>query len=303
MKHVAVVGDFESFFFAIRSDQLISNPQSKKNRIGWLGGFLARELITIAKTFGDVPKEYRIGAVSYESRREFFQEQLEFLYGIGGEGFQMMLVPEGFNAADSRLAREVRRDIAKDGRISTVVLATTDGREPFRSLIEHLSAEKKKRVHLVVYDTVPYAVKRGMVKCECSRLAPILYRRNEEMLDSPPEQTLMGTVRANRTRSPASWYFKAIIAIREQKPFDGEPLYMKHAETMLGILPEMRPLLRRLPVGKIAGSVQKKMEEKGVSLAFEKALDLVYGAIKADEFFNENVYSLRKEGAFAEQAS
>lgn len=308
-QQVVILGDFDNFSCAISEDPMILNPQ---NRMDAMGRIVASELIRLAKTFGELEcAKNLIGVLALPSahsgntgiknlsRASFRKQALEFACGLIDTGFKITLISQGYNASDHELEKKVFKDIRKQSFVSTVIIVTGDGKEPFCSMIKALN-EKGKNVQVVIYDKVPHALKHKLVPCEYLRLAPIIHQRAHEMLEDSKTSEMLKTSVASTpikssARSPVHIYLNALYAIQNKSQYTGEAFYLERAQAGLEALADTRASkeLLRVPVGGVITYLGKYLnKEKNMNLEWSDVEPLAYALIRADRIRLESVYTL-----------
>lgn len=154
---VAILLDFENLFFQARNDSSLGGYSDEMIALA-----IAAALDEIAQKQGTILQ--RFGAFSLlpskktnHRRRRQMGSWLLILQGLTDCGYRFLLVRHGDDAADRSIA-DIGLQVVTTSGAKTCVLATGDGKEPFPSLCDSLTA-KGVKIHVVSYDYVPASVK------------------------------------------------------------------------------------------------------------------------------------------------
>ncbi len=296
----AILLDFENLARAALNDELI--PESARHtRI--IFSAIGKELLDVAERYGQLKKAV-LGFSRPKRRVEsghssgLNREMIREIHELFDESpYTVSSVPSSHNAVDDELVQK-GYSFLDDSEITTLIVGSGDGRDPFERLFREC-VRREKKLHIVLYERKPHIfhgneIPHGMTVC-----APYIRYAIENELESamPPHV-------AHQETSPAKIYKKILRAVeypREER-CDRKSREYRHATEGLAILKEIAQSsescrLKCVKEGSVAALLIQEFKKRGMELEMNTALDLTRAFMTAGAITTESYHSINIKAA------
>lgn len=276
---VGVLLDFENLVTAALNDTFIADPSERFRLIfSAIGG----KLIEIAEQYGSLKRAYLAFSrpKSHGERREhacITQEMAMDIHDLFRESpYTIISVVSSHNSADHELVR-AGLSLVEDEDISTIVIGSGDGQDPFGKLFASCVSNGKK-IHVALYDKIPHILHGDAIPHTVTFFAEeIRHVMERGIITSIPKHNGDGEL------SPLKMYKKILYSIAHPTSgdlCDKQSGQYRHVVRGLSILKsasfsDKRHFVKRTSEKKIAGFLVEELAKESICIDTNNALALV----------------------------
>ncbi len=281
---VGVLLDFENLVTAALNDKFIVNP---RERFRFIFSAIGAKLIEIAEQHGTLKRAYlafsrprSCGEQSEQEQREHIHITRDMVVGINDlfqeSPYTIISVVSSHNSADHELVR-AGLSLVEDEDISTIIIGSGDGQDPFDKLFASCMSNGKK-IHVALYEKKPHILHGDVIPHTATFLVEEIRHVMEQGI-----AMVMPKNNNNGELSPLKAYKKILRSIARPvggDACDKQSLQYRHVVRGLSMLraasvSDKRYLVRRTSERVMAIFLVEELTKEDICIDMNNALALV----------------------------